>query len=100
MHENGNLYPTEATQKISIVKTQLLLYNPILASFLISGPLLRENRVVHGPDNLVLGPTGSCPWIPAFNDGGLLFAIIWKTSSQGSREFSSFGPDIAQANER
>ena len=39
------------------------------------------------------------PPIP-FKDGGLLFAIILKTSSQGSREFNSFGPDIAQANER
>ena len=39
------------------------------------------------------------PPIP-FKDGGLLFAIILNTSSQGSREFNSFGPDIAQANER
>lgn len=39
------------------------------------------------------------PPIP-FKDGGLLFAIILKTWSQGSREFNSFGPDIAQANER
>ena len=39
------------------------------------------------------------PPIP-FKDGGLLLAIILKTSSQGSREFNSFGPDIAQANER
>ena len=61
MHENGNLYPTEATQKISIVKTQLLLYKPNLASFLIAGPFLRENRVVHETDNVVLGPTGSGP---------------------------------------
>ena len=35
-----------------------------------------------------------------FKDGGLLFAIILKTSSQGSREFNSFGPDVAHANER
>ena len=39
------------------------------------------------------------PPIP-FKDGGLLLAIILNTSSQGSREFNSFGPDIAQANER
>ena len=39
------------------------------------------------------------PPIP-FKDRGLLLAIILNTSSQGSREFNSFGPDIAQANER
>ena len=30
----------------------------------------------------------------------LLFEIILKTSSHGSREFNSLGPDIAQAKER